>query len=163
METTEEEAVQIWKLLPHLQGLPESMLKKLPLSAMFQLNSAIAKDQKNTAKMNTNSKLAANARKMVAEPQKIAAGQDNRRDILHEARFIGGASCANIEMWQAARRIIGDKGVVPIGNYDLDSVGCGGSVTPRGWLALHNPASQELKLKFSTYQTLREAVCPLKK
>jgi hypothetical protein len=33
------------------------------------------------------------------------------------------------------------------GNYDLDSVGCGGCVTPRGWQAIHNPASTEMKLK----------------
>ena len=34
-----------------------------------------------------------------------------------------------------------------LGNYDLDAVGCGGCVTPKGWLEIHNPASQELKLK----------------
>ena len=43
--------MEIWKLLPHLQGLPEAMLRKLPLNAVFQLNSALAKDQKTTAKM----------------------------------------------------------------------------------------------------------------
>jgi hypothetical protein len=39
---------------------------------------------------------------------------------------------------------------VALGNYDLDSVGCGGSVTPRGWHEFHNPGSKELKLKSST-------------
>ena len=34
-----------------------------------------------------------------------------------------------------------------LGNYDLNAVGCGGCVTPKGWLEIHNPASQELKLK----------------
>jgi hypothetical protein len=29
----------------------------------------------------------------------------------------------------------------------MDSLGCGGSVTPKAWQELHNPASQELKLK----------------
>ena len=28
--------LEIWRLLPHLQGLPEAMLKKLPLNAVFQ-------------------------------------------------------------------------------------------------------------------------------
>ena len=37
--------------------------------------------------------------------------------------------------------------MVPLGNYDLDTVGCGGCVTPRGWQEIHNPASQELKLR----------------
>ena len=31
--------------------------------------------------------------------------------------------------------------------YDLDVVGCGGCVSPKAWLELHNPASQEPKLR----------------
>lgn len=148
MDTTRgQNDVEVWKLLPHLKGLPEAMLRKLPLSAVFQLNSAIAKDNKNAAKLNTNSKLAANAHKIAANPQKVASGMDNRRDMLHQARFLGGASCALSEMWLSAKKVIGEEGVKAIGNYDLDSVGCGGSVTPRGWEAIHDPASQEMKLK----------------
>jgi len=147
LEMSTGEQMEIWRLLPHLQGLSESILKKLPLSAMFQLNSALAKDQKNSAKMNTNTRLAANAQKLSSKPVMVPAGQDNRKDVLHSARFLGGTSCANTELWQQARRAIGEEGVVAIGNYDLDSVGCGGSVTPRGWQEVHNPASKELKLK----------------
>ena len=143
----DREQMEIWRLLPHLQGLPEAMLKKLPLTAVFQLNSALAKDQKNASKMNINSKMAANAQRVTAKPAKVEAGLDNRRDILHPARYLGGACCANSELWLGARKAIGDEGVIALGNYDLDSVGCGGSVTPRGWHELHNPASKELKLK----------------
>ena len=146
VEETEDD-MQVWRLLPHLHGLPEKMLKKLPLSAMFQLNAAIAKEQKTASKLNINSRLAAAAQKIAAHPVKIASGVDNRREKLHEARFLGGASCAATELWLAARRVIDENGIQAIGNYDLDSVGCGGSVTPRGWQELHNPASQELKLK----------------
>ena len=74
-------------------------------------------------------------------------GVDNRKDILHPALFLEGASCALTEQWAAARRTIGEAGVPAIGNYDLDAVGCGGCVTPKGWMEIHNPASQELKLK----------------
>ncbi len=141
------EDFMIWKLLPNLQHLPESMLKKLPLSAIFQLNSALAKEDKLKAKLSVNSRLASNAKKLAESPALVKEGRDNRRDILHPARFLGGASCPNTSLWLEARRILGDKGVTPLGNYDLDSVGCGGCVTPRGWQELHNPASQELKLK----------------
>jgi len=139
--------MEIWKLLPHLQGLPEAMLRKLPLNAVFQLNSALAKDQKTTAKMNINTRLAANAQKLMARPSKVEGGHDNRKDILHPSRFLGGTCCANSELWQAAKKTIGEEGIMALGNYDMDSVGCGGSVTPRGWQELHNPGSQELKLK----------------
>ena len=47
----------------------------------------------------------------------------------------------------AARTTLGENGVVPLGNYDLDAISCGGSVTPKAWLEIHNPASQELKIK----------------
>ena len=147
VDMTSSEQLAIWRLLPHLQSLPEAMLKKLPLTAMFQLNSALAKDQKNSAKMNVNTRLAANAQKLSAKPTRIASGEDNRRDMLHSSRFLGGACCSNTELWLQARRAIGEDGVLALGNYDLDSVGCGGSVTPRGWQELHNPASKELKLK----------------
>ena len=147
MDMSGSEQLAIWRLLPHLQSLPEAMLKKLPLSAMFQLNSALAKDQKNSAKMNVNSRLAANAQKLTAKPTQVHSGLDNRRDMLHQSRFMGGACCSNTELWLQARKAIGEDGVVALGNYDMDSVGCGGSVTPRGWQELHNPASKELKLK----------------
>ena len=51
------------------------------------------------------------------------------------------------EQWIAAREVIGEAGILALGNYVLDSVGCGGSVTPKAWMEIHNPASQELKLK----------------
>ena len=138
---------QLWRLLPHLQGLPENMLNNLPLSAIFQLNTALGKEQKNTEKLNTNTRLAQNAQKLMRKPTSVSSGEDNRKSILHQARFLGGACCSNQDLWLEAKRVLGDSGAVPLGNYDLDSVGCGGSVTPKGWLEIHNPASQELKLK----------------
>ncbi len=142
-----DDAPEIWKLLPQLHSLPESWLKKLSISALFQLNSALEKNSKHTAKLSTNAKLVSNAQKVVKTPVKVEAGRDNRRDILHAARFLGGASCSNVELWLHARKLIGDEGVTALGNYDLDSVGCGGCVTPKAWQELHNPASQELKLR----------------
>jgi len=77
----------------------------------------------------------------------VAAGMDNRRDILHPARYLGGANCSNIELWLHSKQVIGENGVTAVGNYDLDSLGCGGCVTPKGWELLHNPSSGDLKIK----------------
>ena len=143
----ESEGLELWKLLPHLKDVDESLLKKLPISAVFQLNNALAKEQKSSERLGVNTKLAHNAKKLARNPVAVEEGHDNRRDILHSARFLGGASSSLAEQWGLARKIIGEAGVVPLGNYDLDSVGCGGCVTPKGWLEIHNPASQELKLK----------------
>ena len=36
--------LELWRLLPQLKSIPESLLKKLDLSTMFQLNSALVKE-----------------------------------------------------------------------------------------------------------------------
>ena len=150
VEDSEDEGgdLELWRLLPHLKELPEALLRKLPVSAMFQLNTALAKEKKTSEKLGVNSRLAKNSKKAAKNPTVVEKGLDNRKDILHPARFLGGASCALTELWEAVRRNIGEEGILPLGNYDLDSIGCGGCVTPKGWAELHNPASQELKLKW---------------
>jgi len=139
--------MQLWKLLPAVQHLPSEMLSKLSEETLFQLNNALARENKLAGKMQTSARLTMNAQQLVTSPIPIPAGLDDRRDILHFARFLGGASCSAQALWLKAREALGAKGVVALGNYDLDSVGCGGCVTPKGWLELHNPSSTELKLK----------------
>ena len=146
-EETDKGGWQLWKLLPHLQGLPEAMLNKLPLSAIFQLNTALGKEQKNTDKLGINTRMAMNIQQLSKKPTKVREGTDNRKSVLHPARFLGGACCSATELWLEGKKVLGEQGILPLGNYDLDSFGCGGTVTPKGWMELHNPASQELKLK----------------
>ena len=141
------EDLQLWRLLPQLKELPESLLRKLPMDAMFQLNSALAKEKKSSEKLGVNTRLAHNAKRVARHPATVEKGLDNRRDQLHPARFLGGVNSALAEQWSAARSAIGDAGIVALGNYDLDAIGCGGCVSPKAWLEIHNPASQELKLK----------------
>ena len=35
-----EDGLELWRLLPQLKDIPETLLRKIPLSAMFQLNNA---------------------------------------------------------------------------------------------------------------------------
>lgn len=139
--------LELWKLLPAIQHLPEEKLRRLPISALFQLNAALEKQSKMAGKMQVSARLAANAQRLLSNPVSVPAGLDDRRENIHPARFYGGASCSAQSLWLKARAAIGQSGVIPLGNYDLDSVGCGGCVTPKGWLEIHNPASVELKLK----------------
>ena len=138
---------EIWRLLPHLQSVPEATLKKLPLAAIFQLSNALAKSSKATEKMSINSRLALNAESIMKNPTHVAGGLDNRRTVLHEARFLGGACCSLTDVWLKGREVVGPKGPLPVSNYDLDAVGCGGSVTAKGWKEIHDPSSQELRIK----------------
>ena len=50
ISSPEKEDFKVWRLLPHLQHLPDKMLQQLPLSAIFQLNAALAKEDKSKAK-----------------------------------------------------------------------------------------------------------------
>jgi hypothetical protein len=139
--------LQVWKLLPALKSLPEAMLNQLSRSEIFQLNAAMMKESKVAQKLQANARLTLNAQQLVANPVWVPAGADDRKNIHHKARFLGGTSCSAQSLWLQAREELGMNGVIPIGNYDLDSVGCGGCVTPRGWQVIHDPSSSELKLK----------------
>jgi len=139
--------MEIWRLLPALNEIPDEKLQGLPSEIIFGLNTALIQGQKSAAKLSTNARLALNAKKIASNPTEVGGGVDNRKTLLHPGRFLGGAICSNPELWLAGRRIHGDKGPAALGAYDLDSVGCGGCVTAKGWEALHNPASSELKLK----------------
>jgi len=137
----------IYRFLPHLKEIPQETLQHLPWYAIFQLNTALATEAKEASRQTTSAKLAANAQRMVSAPVTVQAGFDDRRSNLHSARFLGGASCSAQALWLQARDLLGVDGVTPLGNYDMDAVGCGGCVTSKGWLELHNPGSSELKLK----------------
>ena len=143
----ESQQLEVWKLLSHVKDLPESLVKRLPMSALFQLNNALIKESKVSNKLNTNDKLLQNAQAATQRPEQVQQGQDDRKEMIHPARFLPGTSCSGQNMWLKARDVLGPKGVAAIGNYDMDSVGCGGCVTPRGWLAIHDPSSADLKLK----------------
>ena len=143
----ETDRLELWRLLPQLKDLPGAWVKKLPMSALFQLNSTLAKERKTSEKLGVNTRLAHNAKKLARCPTEVESSPDNRKNLLHPVRFLGGAGCSLAELWEEARRVVGESGVTALGNYDLDAVGCGGCVSPKAWLELHNPASQEPKLR----------------
>ncbi len=77
----------------------------------------------------------------------VEAGRDNRWNVIHSARYLPGAGVSAMKMWVNARRTIGLKGYLPIGNYDMSTIGLAGVVTAKGWLEIYNPSSTDLKLK----------------
>jgi hypothetical protein len=138
----------IWRLLPALKDVPNELLRSLPLSTVLQLNEALARETRNIKTMDADTKLQHNAEALAATPATVDRGLDNRGSVLHNARFLGGAGCSAQTIWLKAREVLGTEGVPALGNYDMDAIGCGGSVTAKGWQELHNPASAGLNLKF---------------
>jgi hypothetical protein len=88
-------------------------------SEIFQLNAALVKESKVTEKLNTSAKLTINAQQLAANPTAIQAGFDDRKEVLHTARFLGGASCSAQALWLRAREILGPNGVTLLGKQKL--------------------------------------------
>jgi hypothetical protein len=143
--------------------MPLNILQQLSRSEIFQLNTAMLKESKVAGKLQANTKLTLNAQQLVANPVSIPGGLDDRKNVLHPARFLGGASCSAQELWLKAREHLGLNEVTPLGNYDLDSIGCGGCVTPRSWCVIHDPSSAELKLKLFHLPNVNSSNLPARK
>lgn len=92
-------------------------------------------------------KMATNKMALDREVKLIAAAEDNRWNILHPARFLGGPACSTARMWKTARGQIGLTGYPALACFDMASCGLAGVVTPRGWYELANPASCKIALR----------------
>ena len=100
----------------------------------------------------------ANALEQVRQnPVQVAAGPDNRCDVLHPARFLGGAVCNSAELFQKAREVLGPGGVTPLANFDTGVFGLPGCVTMRGWKEIQNPGSSHLTLKLFSPNNLHSS------
>ena len=132
---------------PALQSLPTVIAGRLDLGTLLQLNDTLVRDSKAFKKLEPDAKLAQNVELCASTPTVVSEGLDNRKTSLHETRFLGGGACSAQTIWIRARELLGNEGVPALGGYDMDAVGCQVSVTPKGWLELHNPASTSISLK----------------
>ena len=73
-----------------------------------------------------------NLEELKRKPTIVQAGTDDRNGQLHSSRFLGGPVCSNKILWQKAREVLGEKGVEPLANFDLGSVGLGGVRPKKG-------------------------------
>lgn len=53
----------------------------------------------------------------------VDMGLDDRTNTLHDGRFLPGANCSAAKLWLAARSRIPQHVTLPLGNYDMASVG----------------------------------------
>jgi len=91
--------------------------------------------------------MARSLEKLRDQPVLVEAGEDDRADRLHPARFLGGAVCSAKKLWRTAREVLGLEGIPPLANYDMAAIGLMGCVTARAWKELHNPGSMNNTVK----------------
>ncbi len=161
----------IRSLFPNLKDLSDSFLSSTPMDTLLQMNqqaqqapqatdmqaamlaaAAAAVQYSQIAGFNPTAqdpgvKMAKNLEKLKTNPVTIPEGLDDRINILHSARFLGGAVTSGTALWLMARKVIGLEGLTPLANYDLACMGLSGSVTLKGCIEAHNPGSQNLCLK----------------
>ena len=141
---------------PNLKHHPDDTFRTYSLTELIRLDSKMSKDSKSAKKL--TEKLQKNHEKCKSKPVQVKSGEDNRADILHEARFLGGHTCKNAEIWIQARKKIGITGLDPIAHYDIDSVGMNDRINSTIWAALHNPGSRELSIRMLSFEALKAAM-----
>jgi len=75
---------------------------------------------------------------------------------LHSARFLGGHTCRNSEVWLEARKKLGLTGLEPVSRYDSESIGLSGNINSHIWANLHNPGSKEISIKMLSPNGIKE-------
>jgi hypothetical protein len=146
---------------PSLAHLPDTLLASQPLDALCRL----AREEKaasSKVSKNLEQRAQQNAVKAAENPEEVAAGLDNRTSILHEARYLAGATVTLQQHWHAARLKWGQDGVDTLLNYDMRALGHAGCVTARGWDALHHPGSADITLKLFSISNVGRAATGLK-
>jgi hypothetical protein len=141
--------------LTNLTHHPDETFRTLSWTELFRLDAKLEKSAKSGRKL--TEKMAKNLEKMKKNPVRFEAGDDNRSNILHGVRFLGGHTCANTEIWLKAREHIGISGIDPISRYDTEGVGMNGNMNSHLWATLHNPGSKELSIKMLSPEALKMA------
>ena len=140
---------------PNLNHHPDDTFRTLSWTELMRLDSKLEANGKSSKKL--TEKLAKNLEKMKNNPKTFPESKDNRTDILHEARFIGGHSCNNDDIWLKARSLIGLTGLEPISRYDAENVGLNSNINSHIWANLHNPGSKEISIRMLSPNGLKES------
>ena len=130
-----------------LSEYSDQFINATGVDILIKAETASRKLQKLDKERKAEDKLYQNRETLATTPALVPGGVDNRLDILHEARFLPGATCSAAKIWLEARKAIGGNGPPPLSTYDLASIGLGGSVSAKGWVEIHNPSSPFLTIK----------------
>jgi hypothetical protein len=130
-----------------LSGFSDNFIRMTPIGDLMKIESTALKAREMERAKDADDRLAVNKTGLASSVTSVPAGSDNRWNILHQGRFLGGACCSSAKMWLAARDYLGSSHAPPVGNYDMGSVGLAGYVSARGWAEIHNPASTKLSVR----------------
>jgi hypothetical protein len=130
-----------------LAEFSDSFIRSTPVGDLMKIESTAMKAKEIERAKDADYKLAQHKSALASTFTEVRAGQDNRWTHIHQARFLGGASCLAAKLWLAAREAWGSSHPPALGNYDMGAVGLAGYVSAAGWVNIHNPASLKLSIR----------------
>ena len=143
----EGDILKLREKFPFLKDFSDKFIRSTPYEALLKTETTAIKLQDHERNKAVSLRLSTNRDKLAKCIIKVRGGEDNRWDILNEARFLPGAGCTAAKLWLKAREVMGATGHAPISTYDMNSIGLGGYVSKRGWVELHDIGSDSLSLK----------------
>jgi hypothetical protein len=135
------------KKFSFLKDFSDNFIRNTPLETLLKTETTSLKLKEFERNKAASFRLSHNRDELATTFTEVKAGQDNRWDQVHEARFLPGACCPVTKLWLRAREVIGDSSHAPVSCYDMNSIGLGGFVSKKGWIELHNIGSDNLSLK----------------
>jgi hypothetical protein len=130
-----------------LAEFSDAFIRSTPIGDLMRIESTAMKAKEIEKSKDADDLLASNKANLGHTFSDVLEGRDNRWNILHDARFLGGAGFSASKLWLSAKAAWGSSHPPPIGNYDMGAVGLAGYVSSKGWLEIHNPASTKLSIK----------------
>ena len=96
-----------------LSEYSDQFINATGVDILIKAETASRKLQKLDKERKAEDKLYQNRETLATTPALVPGGVDNRLDILHEARFLPGATCSAAKIWLEARKAIGGNGPPP--------------------------------------------------
>jgi hypothetical protein len=92
-------------------------------------------------------RMAANYKDLKLKPIHVSSGFDDCISTLHSARLLPGVVCPLHKLWEKAQTELREAGLLPLVNYDINTLGLSAHVSTKGWAELHQPGSPHLSIK----------------
>jgi len=144
---SDEDIASLRRRHTFLQDFSDSFIRGTPVGDLMKIETTALKMKEMEKAKDALDRLAANKTALSSTFTVVTEGRDNRWNVLHPARFLGGAGCSATKLWLAAREVLGLQSLAPLGNYDLEAVGLAGHVSAKGWVELANVAGSKLSIK----------------
>ena len=141
-----EDLAVLKERFPMLCDFSDQVLQSRTTDELLRIESTRIRIKDAERSRETEDRLASNKAGLLTKFYEVKAGRDNRCAELHPARYLPGAACSAVRQYITARDVLGLSAPPPLGCYDMNAVGMGGFVQPRGWLELGSTGSSKLKI-----------------